>query len=1076
MSQRFLDVFSILLSTYDNEFISFNSTLVVPPLPTVAEGTYFIWPGLQPGTSGANYLPIDNGVLQPVLTFGPTCAPGQTAAQLLNAYGQWSISGQYVNTVGSAPGFTGCNGGAFETVQPGDALRLEIALLANSTTWYQKATVASSGLSVDYAIDLRGQGQGWAEFVVELWGGASAAFDLTVTDIALTVQLAGDPSFCLPSQLGSGSDSVVCSAPQLSTDGKTCLISSCHYYGASGVPAITTTAGTTTVATTAITTATITANIATTTAATATTAATTTTSITSTSKTNSFQIQTNDNIISAATLKFPVRQALAFMSTAGKVATKKTVQKKKHVLLVGIFSAYMNEFAKLPSVFARRAPLSREGPTDNILPAALAERIIGQSDRSDEHEFRRISNLPNDLVYTIDLGAGGIEMIYDYLVVSGKCIGLLVLDPIPGMSYDRLSLVVTLLGISRNVLVSERDKLPSPDPATSVIALPFAIPVRTPRDGLPFSFASKNSSITYSLKFKFYFRDSKGLTVRDMFVPVVVAPPWAAAAPPATPQLSAGDSGLRMVVDSRGRIQGNLSVLREVGSSIVGSGAGVDGSGNGGLGGGAKLEVVLRPKVLSNLGEAGGNAISSSSLYQGGNQLLGNGNGSGVAAEDAATVEFEEGIPEYTLLDELPQLPASYDSNDVENGGISSNVDISSSLLMPQRLDFSSLAALNNIRVETNVSPTSPMSAPTHDLSSLPNSPPLPYSPFDPLSISASPALSLRQTTTTTQAEQTLESPQSQHNLVFEPNQSTEIDRRRQSESENITAATIQSSKQSRQNKFIQKIVRKFPTLRSSSTPARVSFSSQDSQLLPRVSTSAHTNHPTVRSSISSLAEANSFILAKLHIGSNGGINHGSSSSSSSSSSSNNGIAGTGGGGSSSSSISRPSSSLQQDIRIPKYKIVMPRTMMGAASRVPIDFYLKHIPTGHVFKRVECVLTANVRCNTGGYPVVDVVELAHATLAGTKDGSSSSNSSGGDEVGDVGFDETDNDGVLKKRIWLDIPDSEVLGCFGAEFQAPLIVLTHRIQFRMFTEKRRRFGGGIAKGVFNLGSISVVLMR
>src|SRR5262245_56849827 len=58
----------VMLSTpSDNQITSLTTTIIVPPKHS-AIGTLFLWPGFQPG--GANYLPIDNGVLQPVLSWG----------------------------------------------------------------------------------------------------------------------------------------------------------------------------------------------------------------------------------------------------------------------------------------------------------------------------------------------------------------------------------------------------------------------------------------------------------------------------------------------------------------------------------------------------------------------------------------------------------------------------------------------------------------------------------------------------------------------------------------------------------------------------------------------------------------------------------------------------------------------------------------------------------------------------------------------------------------------------------------------------------------------------------------------
>jgi hypothetical protein len=74
-----------------NGWISLKASMRVP-FVTSPQGTVFIWPGLQP--DGLSYFPIGNGVLQPVLTYGSSCAPNPTK---LVTHGWW-ISGQYVNT------------------------------------------------------------------------------------------------------------------------------------------------------------------------------------------------------------------------------------------------------------------------------------------------------------------------------------------------------------------------------------------------------------------------------------------------------------------------------------------------------------------------------------------------------------------------------------------------------------------------------------------------------------------------------------------------------------------------------------------------------------------------------------------------------------------------------------------------------------------------------------------------------------------------------------------------------------------------------------------------------------------
>ncbi|KAJ3396401.1 hypothetical protein HDV05_003180, partial [Chytridiales sp. JEL 0842] len=133
--------FDYILRKRGNQVISFTSTLIVPEVPIKpARGqsaTHFLWPGLQPGRAAdaVSYFPIDNGVLQPVLTFGPTCAPNQPPRS--EPYRGWTVSGQYVNTFGSYPGYTGCLGGEFMDVSPGDRLLMDIFLIPGTTTWKQ---------------------------------------------------------------------------------------------------------------------------------------------------------------------------------------------------------------------------------------------------------------------------------------------------------------------------------------------------------------------------------------------------------------------------------------------------------------------------------------------------------------------------------------------------------------------------------------------------------------------------------------------------------------------------------------------------------------------------------------------------------------------------------------------------------------------------------------------------------------------------------------------------------------------------------------------------------------------------
>jgi hypothetical protein len=199
-----------IISPDDDPVVAFTTTLRVPPAPP-ASGTVFLWPGLQPSANAAGFQPIDNGVLQPVLTWGPTCAPGSPAS----SYGSWWVSAQYVNTIGHAAGFTGCQGGTGMNVPVADALTMRMWL--EGTTWKKTVTSAQTGQSVSYSIDLRGQSQNIAELAIEGYKQEPTA-PVEFTSTVLTFQHAAAAS-CQPFARGATDDYA---APRISKDGTTC--------------------------------------------------------------------------------------------------------------------------------------------------------------------------------------------------------------------------------------------------------------------------------------------------------------------------------------------------------------------------------------------------------------------------------------------------------------------------------------------------------------------------------------------------------------------------------------------------------------------------------------------------------------------------------------------------------------------------------------------------------------------------------------------------------------------------------------------------------------------------------------
>lgn len=194
-----------------HQIVGLQTSMVVPPTPPPT-GTLFLWPGLQP--FGANFEPIDNGVLQPVLTWGPACAP---VAQP-RTYSTWWISGQYVNTNGSVPGYTDCNSGPAMSVNVCDRLDIEFTL--SGTVWRQTVTNARTNQTVAYDIDMQNQAQNIAYFVIEQYSSAPVS-EVIFTDTMITFDSA-DAADCRVYVRGK-TDFV--SPPTASSNGLQCSIS-----------------------------------------------------------------------------------------------------------------------------------------------------------------------------------------------------------------------------------------------------------------------------------------------------------------------------------------------------------------------------------------------------------------------------------------------------------------------------------------------------------------------------------------------------------------------------------------------------------------------------------------------------------------------------------------------------------------------------------------------------------------------------------------------------------------------------------------------------------------------------------
>jgi hypothetical protein len=211
-----------------NQILRMVTTLEVPDKPT-GNTTLFLWPGLEPIQGSPHYSPIGTGVLQPVLTWGGSCAPGSPQT---SAGKNWWISSQYVNTLGSESKHKGCYGGPTMDVDTGDQLVIDMSL--KGTVWNQAVTSQKSGKKVDFDMDMAMQEQRWALFEIEMPTSTKPSGDVVFTNTVITLEKP-EPKACQPTARGAND---YFSTPIASADGLKCCIARL-VLRAAGVPATT---------------------------------------------------------------------------------------------------------------------------------------------------------------------------------------------------------------------------------------------------------------------------------------------------------------------------------------------------------------------------------------------------------------------------------------------------------------------------------------------------------------------------------------------------------------------------------------------------------------------------------------------------------------------------------------------------------------------------------------------------------------------------------------------------------------------------------------------------------------------
>ncbi|KAI9328603.1 hypothetical protein BDR26DRAFT_939807 [Obelidium mucronatum] len=146
-------------------------------------------------------------------------------------------------------------------------------------------------------------------------------------------------------------------------------------------------------------------------------------------------------------------------------------------------------------------------------------------------------------------------------------------------------------------------------------------------------------------------------------------------------------------------------------------------------------------------------------------------------------------------------------------------------------------------------------------------------------------------------------------------------------------------------------------------------------------------------------------------------------------------------------------------------------------SKLPIDVFIQSVPKRHHPVSLEFTLQAIVKCKAMGSVKFDVIPFVQKfvffqrlPLAG--DESTGENVNEEDDL----VDGRETTVPFHKEVELIVPDADKLGVLGCGFKAPLIELSHQVVFVLHTLRKRKGGFGYKKASFNLGHVSVELMR
>ncbi|KAI8836210.1 hypothetical protein BJ741DRAFT_664815 [Chytriomyces cf. hyalinus JEL632] len=221
-------------------------------------------------------------------------------------------------------------------------------------------------------------------------------------------------------------------------------------------------------------------------------------------------------------------------------------------------------------IHVRRPLAPSEDQAATLMPA-----MLGDTETDPDRQYRRIGE-PYPL--NVAVHAGGTFNVYGVLLITPKMFA----------EYSNISISIIFLGTSKTVwkdgfcmrgrkrvfidirkpLLVESDPFPW-DGKSPFIHLPFSFFITTASEGngLPITFSSPSSSVTYAIRARVsYSHPKNGLSSVTLEAPVKVEAPWLNAPPPATPALGPQEDGVRWVLDPEdGSCQGRVSVLRSDG-------------------------------------------------------------------------------------------------------------------------------------------------------------------------------------------------------------------------------------------------------------------------------------------------------------------------------------------------------------------------------------------------------------------------------------------------------------------------------------------------------------------------------